>query len=177
MVEEWKAVVGFEGLYEVSSFGRIKSLKRRGNWKEHIMKTCVHKNGYERVELNKDGKPYYCLVHRLVATSFIPNPENKPEVNHKNGDKTDNKVDNLEWATKSENIKHAYNNRLVSEDVIENRIKKMNNAHRKQVMRSDGIIFDSVKSAAESIGVSTGYVSNAAHGRCNSVRGYKFTFI
>jgi hypothetical protein len=114
--EIWKPIKGFEGLYEVSNLGRIKALTRKKNcnrgwgWiKEHIMKPTNCGTGYYRVPLtNKDHIKKYYLVHRLVAQTFIDNPSNLPQVNHINGDKSNNGVDNLEWCTREDNIKHAY---------------------------------------------------------------------
>lgn len=114
--EIWKPIKDFENLYEVSNLGRVKSLPRikinnRGKQltKEKIMKPHDFNNGYYKVPLtNKEHLKKYYLVHRLVAQSFIPNPNNLPQVNHKDGDKSNNCVNNLEWITKEDNIKHAY---------------------------------------------------------------------
>ena len=104
MFEMWKAVPGYEGLYDVSHLGRVYSLKRQKMLKPH--KTG---NGYLQVMLSKDNRRTYPLVHRLVAEVFIPNPESKPQVNHRNGDKSDNRAENLEWCTMSENLLHRHN--------------------------------------------------------------------
>lgn len=93
----------------VSSLGDIKSLPMKGNfWRGRLLRTKIDKGGYKRLQLYVDGRPRWVLAHRLVAQTFIPNPNGKPQVNHKNGDKTDNRVENLEWATASENELHRY---------------------------------------------------------------------
>lgn len=105
--EEWRDVVGYEGKYQVSSLGRVKSLiDEYGHYREKIMKQCFNKFGYLRVGIRKDGKQKNCPVHRLVAIAFIPNPNpnNYTCVNHKDECKTNNCVDNLEWCD------HKYNN-------------------------------------------------------------------
>lgn len=119
-MEVWKDVVGYEGQYQVSNYGRVKSLPRlavrpQGNYmtKERILKPQPVKGGYLAIRPRKDGIRLSKLIHVLVAEAFIPNPENKPEVNHKDLDKTNNHVDNLEWNTRSENMKHAYDNGVV----------------------------------------------------------------
>lgn len=118
--EEWKSVIGFEELYEISSLGRIKSLPKpffgvgtngRGMTPLAIVKQnlgTTKGKEYLRVALSKNGKPVHKSVHRLVAEHFIPNPDNKPQVNHIKGIRTDNRASQLEWATNSENVKHAF---------------------------------------------------------------------
>lgn len=107
--EIWKDVVGFEGRYRISSFGRVLSLQdNHGNPVERIRGTCFCRKGYELVQLAKEGAVYTKLIHRLVAEAFLPNPGNRTTVNHIDGVKDHNYVTNLEWATYSENHKHAY---------------------------------------------------------------------
>ena len=113
-MEIWKDVPGYENFYQVSSIGRIKSLPRRGRKQSRILKPTYDRKGYLGVDLFKDKERKRCRVHRLVALSFIPNPENKPEVNHIDGIKTNNVIENLEWNTTSENLNHRDENDLVN---------------------------------------------------------------
>jgi hypothetical protein len=102
--ETWKDVAGYENKYQVNNFGHIKSLLRKGK----ILKNSVlSKTGYLCVDLCYNGKITKHTIHRLVAKAFIPNPENKEQVNHINGVKKDNRVINLEWSTRSENQLHS----------------------------------------------------------------------
>lgn len=98
---EWKDVVGFEGLYKVSDTGLVKTVPRIDKLgrtvKEIVLKTRKNNRGYYQVHLHKDGKEYLKLVHRVVAMSFLPNPKNLPQINHKDEDKANNAVPNLEW--------------------------------------------------------------------------------
>lgn len=110
MKEEWKPISGFEELYEVSNLGRIKSIARLGT-KGGVI-TNHNNGGYLKAHLYKNGKQYDFFIHRLVAIAFIPKVNGKTEINHKNGNKLDNTIDNLEWCNRSENISHAVDNGL-----------------------------------------------------------------
>lgn len=114
IIEEWKPIIGYEGLYEVSNFGRIKSLKRKLVPVDKILKLQTTIYGYYHIALyDKAFIPRTLLVHILVAKHFIDNPEKKPEVNHLFGDKKDSRAWNLEWVTKLENVRHAFSTGLV----------------------------------------------------------------
>ncbi len=113
--EKWTDIEGYEGLYMVSNLGNVKSLPkphRYGKKTEIILKGRPDKAGYLRVNLCKDGVTIDSRVHRLTAKHFIPNSDNKPDVNHINGIKWDNKVENLEWVTPKENNQHAWDTGL-----------------------------------------------------------------
>lgn len=106
-MEEWRDIKGYEGLYKISNTGNVFSYVSN-----RIMTPAYCGSGYKKVMLSKDMKAKNKMVHRLVAEAFIPNPENKKTVNHKDGNKENNDVSNLEWNTYSENLKHAYKHGL-----------------------------------------------------------------
>lgn len=149
MEEAWKDIAGYEGLYQVSNFGRVKSLGRidrfNKKWDARILiPHCVGKN-YLAVGLCKDGVVKSRRVHRLVAEAFIPNPQGKPQVNHKDGNKGNNFASNLEWSTNSENQIHARKTGL-------NCLTKNNRVHSKAVdycNRHTGEVIGTFPSIAE----------------------------
>ena len=105
MEEVWKNVVGYDGIYQVSNTGRIKRILKS---KERMLIGRLDKDGYKEVILSKKQNKKYCKLHRLVAEAFVPNTNNKPQVNHKDRNKTNNSADNLEWVTGSENTIHSF---------------------------------------------------------------------
>ena len=115
MEEIWKDIKGFEGLYQVSNFGRVKSFPRKGTQttKERIIKFTKSNKNYLVANLKNNNIQQSFSIHRLVAQAFIPNPDNLPQVNHIDGNKQNNNVNNLEWCTNKQNRCHASCNHLL----------------------------------------------------------------
>ena len=125
--EEWKFISGYEGRYMVSNFGRIKTLNYHRSGKEGFMKPFSARGGYLVIDLldgnGKSGRKTH-YVHRLVAEAFIPNPNNLTEINHKNEDKTDNRVENLEWCDRSYNVNYGKRNQKAFETLTKTNTSK-----------------------------------------------------
>ena len=188
--EIWKDVIGYEGLYQVSNLGRVKSLDRyvfnsRWNIKIHkqVMFLRPHKNnkGYKLLSLTKNNKSKSFQVHRLVALAFIPNPFNKEQVNHINGIKDDNRVENLEWNTAHENMKHAYKNNLITIDKIRKCVNKSAKVRERPIyqIKNGEIIneFKTIENAKKMLGgKSSGNIVNALKGRHKTAYGYEWKY-
>jgi len=111
MQEIWKDIENYEGLYKISNFGNIKAMPKKAgfnNRKEKLLKYKINQFGYLTIGLCKNSKRKWFMIHRLIANAFISSIKNKPQVNHKDGNKQNNHIDNLEWCTSSENLKHAF---------------------------------------------------------------------
>ena len=175
MAELWKDVVGYEGLYRVSSHGRVKSFHK--SWESGLIMKCRthHKSGYPQVQLkSKKGKNRTIYVHRLVAVAFIPNPENKLCVNHIDENRENNVLENLEWVTHKENSNHGTRNKRISLQGKGNR-----NSVRKPVwsIGVDGKItqFESAAEGAKSVNIDKSNVAKAA--RENRIcRGFRWSY-
>lgn len=148
-----------------------------------IMAQTKNRKGYHTVHLSKGGFDKRISVHRIVAITFIPNDENKEQVNHKDGNKDNNAVENLEWVTNLENMRHAFSNGLANigpclraAHTKETREKVRKSLQRK-VVRSDGIVFESVNDAAKSVGVCHSAISMNIHGQTKTCQGYVFRFL
>ena len=148
-MEIFKDIQGYEGLYQVSNYGRVKSLKRK---KHRIIEGRLCK-GYPRVRLlNSKGDWHDILVHRLVCTTFIENPDNKPNVNHKDFNRSNNHMSNLEWCTQAENLQHARNHGKIkmTEKGKRNRLQKI---QKPVIDLQTGIMYDSLVMGCEALNI------------------------
>jgi|SRR5690625_2527112 len=142
--EDWKHIPGFEGLYLVSKNGEVFSVPRNGT-KGGLLKQYTDRYGYKKVVIYKNNKPHYRTVHRLVAEAFISNPKNLKTVNHKDGNKLNNHVDNLEWMSVEDNMKHSFKRglqRIQNQPIIATRLSDEKNIRffsQKETARKLGI--------------------------------------
>lgn len=177
--EVWKPIPGYEGLYEVSNKGRVKSIKkvivdsigRKRTIHERIRKATQTNKGYLRVMLcDSKGNNKLLRVHRLVAEAFIPNPENKPQVNHKDEDKTNNHVENLEWMTAKENLNFGTRNA---------RSAKSRSKPVAQYTKDGKLvkIWQSTREAGRELNISNGNISSVARGMHKTCCGFVWKYV
>lgn len=161
--EEWRPVVGFEKFYEISNLGNLRSIdrvvvesggKRRVHYGRVLSISTTNKHGYYMKCLYGNGFKKGCQIHRLVAEAFIPNPNGKEQVNHKNGVKTDNRADNLEWVSRNENAAHAVY-------ILK---KKCGNYPKAVLCVEDSMVFPSINIAAKKYCTSAIVISRALSG-------------
>ena len=171
-MEIWKDIEGYEGLYQVNNLGRVKRYYK--NSKEKILKPFSNRDGYLNVKLYKEGKSKQSKVHRLVAQAFILNPEDKPEVNHKDEDKTNNKVENLEWMTRRENINYGTHNEKVAKS-LQNHKQTSKPIYGINVKTNEEIEFPSTMEAQRN-GFDHSHIVDCLKGRRKSHKGYKWFY-
>lgn len=186
MTEEiFKDIKGYEGLYQVSNLGRVRSLAKKAgfhNRKDKIIKNHITRYGYNLNHLCKNGIVYYISTHRLVAEAFIPNPENKPQINHIDGNRTNNSVDNLEWVTCSENIRHkfdvlGYKGSMFGKKLSENHKKKIGEARSKKVLCVElNKVFNSAREAATWLNLSRNSINESIF-RNHKCGGYSWRYV
>lgn len=179
MSEIWKDIEGYEGIYQVSNLGRVRSLDRivvRKNGyqlpcKGQFVTAVSHKGGYIYVGLTKDGRKRNLKMHRLVAAAFIPNPDQLPEVNHKDEDKTNNRTDNLEWCSRPYNLRWK-----------DGHIRRAEKNWRavQQIDANGNVVatYPSITSAAQAVGISTKLIGNVCAKRVHqkTAGGYRWRF-
>ena len=173
MTEEWRDIKGYEGKYKISNKGRVLSIYKKntpykGGYRSKIMTPQVSWR-YYAVDLLKDGKRRKSLIHRLVAEAFIPNPENLLFVNHKDENKLNNYVDNLEWCTKEYNINYGTRNKVAS-------IRLSKPVVQMDVDGNFIAIHPSLKIAGMATGTSPSSISNVCRGRVSKIKGFKWKY-
>lgn len=164
MIEIFKDIEGYEGLYQISNMGSVKSLGNgnSNNSKEKILKPTKDKKGYLTVDLYKQGKRKIYKVHRLVAQKFIENPNNLPQVNHKDEDKTNNQVNNLEWCDCQYNINYGTRNEKIS----------------KQLMCLEtGLVYPSTREVQKQLGFAHSNISKCCNGKIKSCGGFHWCYV
>ena len=177
--EVWKDIKGYEGLYQVSNMGRVKSLGRtvsaKNNSKQYrkgrILKFWTNKNGYQLVFLyNVNGERKTVFVHRLVCEAFYPKNKNKPEVNHINEDKSDNRACNLEWVTRKENNNHGTHNTKVAKALS----KPVGQYTREGELIK---VWQSVSEVQRQLGFTKQNISQAARGKQKTAYGFVWKYV
>ena len=175
MKEIWKDIPNYEGLYQASNLGRIR------NARTNLIRKNVKSFGlYYTIILNVNGKQHLHLVHRLIAQTFIPNPDNKKEINHIDGNKHNNKIDNLEWVTRKENAIHSIKNGLQTKEQLAKAVKSMIRSTQKPILQiKNGKVvakYKSVREASRTIHCSPAGLSRCLNGKTNTVHGYQWRF-
>lgn len=171
-MEIWKDIPDTKGYIQISSQGRARSLL---SGKPRILKTQADKKGYLRLRVTIEQRKMTFKMHRAVANAFIPNPNNLPQVNHKDGDKSNNSVDNLEWCTNRENALHAIKNGLWENVFLASRLA--NESQKKPIVAyRDGVsrYYKSVSEAERIIG--TKHISAVLKGKRTHAKGWRFRY-
>lgn len=185
-METWKDVEGYEGFYQVSDAGRVRSLDRYVPGKNgakqlkrgKVLRATKGAAGYLHCTLYRDGDSETKNIHRLVAEAFIPNGEGHQCINHKDGIKTNNAVDNLEWCTHKQNTRHAWGTGLAHmTDKHRESARKVGKRNGKRVLCSNGVIYPSSCEAARQLGTTQGNIWLVINGKRKHANGYTFEYV
>lgn len=184
--EIWKDIPDYEGLYQISNLGRVKSLKRFVNGKvnnchpvkERILKTPIGSAGYKKCDLSKNGKINTVNVHRIMAILFIPNPFNLTQINHKDSDRANNNLSNLEWVSPSYNVQHGWNNGRISSQLgkfgsLSHCAKPVIQYTKENVFVAE---FGSIIEAAKSVGGYIISISLCCRNKRKTSKGFKWKY-
>ena len=181
-MEEWRDIEGYEGLYQISNWGRVKSLNYKRTGEEGILLPSPNKHGYLRIDLCKKGeKPKHFSIHRLVAQAFIPNPDNLPQVNHKDENKTNNYVYNLEWCDDKYNVNYGTRNERGAEKRkgkkhTEESKNKISESHYKKIKCvTTNEIFNSIIEASENYNINKSNITQCCRGKRKSAGKHPIT--
>ena len=179
-MELWKDIPNFEGLYQANTNGEIRSInhiRKNGTSKYEqqgkLLKFNLNPNGYLQVRLSKNGVAKTYRVNRLIALTFIKNPLNKETVNHINGNKLDNRVENLEWATEKEQAIHRHKVLKIPYSDC----KKCHEANKKKIIRSDGKIYNSLLEAKQDLKNKNAHITEVCQGKLKNTCGYSFRYL
>lgn len=174
--EKWRWIEGYEGLYMVSNKGRVMSVPKRAarsngyvvSYEGQVLSPSKNKKGYPSVNLHRDGKGWMRTVHRLVAETFIPNPENLPSVNHIDEDKTNNNVENLEWCTVEYNNNYGTRNERISATT----------ARAVQMLSGGKVIaeYQSARKAHEATGADSSHINECCNGKRKTANGFQWRY-
>ena len=179
--EIFKPIEGYEELYEISSYGNVRSLGNGNSncCKRKIMKPWINSGGYKQVDLVKDGIRKKYRVHRLVAQAFLPNPNNFQLVNHKDENPSNNCVDNLEWCTVKYNNNYGTRNDKIRQKMLDKKVKEYNGP--KPIIQSIIGIFvkrwDSVREVERELGFTETSISKCANGKQKIAHGFNWDYI
>ena len=173
LIEEWKDIEGYNGLYQISNLGKIKSFRKSSKCKSnngYIINPGVDNNGYLVCVLNNNGNRKTYKIHRLVALAFIPNPNNYSDVNHKDENKSNNRIDNLEWMSHKNNMNYG---------TLKERIRTYHKTKHVLQYSLDGQLIKewiSISEPAKLLKISVGNIINCCKRRCKTVGGYKWSY-
>ena len=164
----WKDIRGYEGLYQVSNLGEIKSLNYARTKRSKVMSPGTDRNGYKFIYLWKNKSKERFSVHRLVANAFIPNPNNLPEVNHKNEIKCDNRLTNLEWCTREYNNNYGTARKRAAQTIKGKMANGKNPAAKKVICINTGEIFECIREAGNKYNIEASHITDCCKRRRKS---------